>query len=200
MHFDTLHTQTSRLDWSEVITCPGCRTKWKARVKVKASGTGRAHYGIGQEDAHDRAGVSAFSNASEAGAALIRRAKCPRCGQRSGGLFSLAFQSIAITAVLGWLSYRWLPERLGGFLAVAGVLVITPLLIWYGLSQAERRVSFEPINEVPEHLVRRDSQRALDVPEPLAPPPDVDQPVATTQAPGAEPELELDVDRSWNKK
>ncbi|MFO0599972.1 MAG: hypothetical protein U0228_31975 [Myxococcaceae bacterium] len=84
LRLDVVHTRSTTLGWTEELECPKCQRRWKAGVRVTGTGRGSANYGIGNQQARDRAGIEAFSNASEEGARLIRLAACPACGHRQG--------------------------------------------------------------------------------------------------------------------
>lgn len=217
MHFDIVHRKTSSLDWTEVITCPHCGNVAKGRVHVSATGRGEAHYGLFNDDAKERAGVDAFQNASSRGEMLLRRAKCPACGKRGAGVGG----SIASACGLGFLMAVFGFRELGGGSVVLGVLmaiVLAPVFAWWSTSEADRKVSWESVmTHIPEHLVNPMARRAPVQPlalDPIAeapPPPEPEQRMAprweTPDLPnqpkldsGGEGELELDLDRSWNKK
>lgn len=218
MHFDIVHRKTSSLDWTEVITCPHCGHVAKGRVHVSAVGRGEAHYGLFNDDAKERAGVDAFANASSKGETLLRRAKCAACGKRGTG----AGGAIASACGLGFLMAVFGFKSMGGGSLVLGVLmaiVLSPLFAWWGAREADRTVSWEEVLvNVPEHFVNPMAARA---PAPAPATPVVaQQPVPPLEpervmAPrwetpdlpnqpkldaGGDGELELDLDRSWNKK
>jgi DNA-directed RNA polymerase subunit RPC12/RpoP len=212
MHFDIVHRKTSSLDWTEVITCPHCGHVAKGRVHVSAEGRGNAHYGLFNDDAKERAGVDAFANASSKGEELLRRAKCAACGKRAAG----AGGAILSASGLGFLMAVFGFSTLGGGSLVLGVLmaiVLSPLFAWWGAREADRTVSWEEVLvNVPEHFVNPMASRAPVAVRPLvvSPPPEPEHVMAprweTPDLPnqpkldaGGDGELELDLDRSWNK-
>lgn len=220
MHSDRIHHQSSSLDWSEVVACPSCGAKFKASVSVSASGSARSHSSFDRDSAHEMAGVDAFANASSLGEAMIRRAKCPSCGKRGGRVFSLVVQSVFYSGLVAggiiWAGDHFGHPRPAMLLGVALGVLLVPTLIWLGLSAADERVRFAPIEQVPTYLAQgphsaapATTQRhrepiALEE-EPQPPPPSArEQRWANLEAAppstDAEPGLELDVDRKWNKK
>lgn len=148
------HERTSTLDWTEQVTCPKCKANWKAGVKVEATGQGVARYGIGNESAQERAGIAAFSNASEFGEQLIRLAKCPRCGHRREGSYSLGVSGLGLGFVVGILisgAFAGVADALnlpaGGCLSI---LVLPGTMAWFSrwkrgreFAEADQAVVFE---------------------------------------------------------
>jgi hypothetical protein len=169
------HTRTTSesttLDWSEAVECPHCHTRSKARVVASGSSTASydKHWSGGQEDAEGRAGVGAFEDAMDNAKAMIRRARCPKCGERGQGggvVFAIHFVVSALllgvaTALLtGFLTRHGdLPGLARRFLAMspaqlalgcavagAGLALLTTM---NALSTADAKVRFEAVQELP---------------------------------------------------
>lgn len=147
---DVVYSKAAHLGWTETITCPSCQQRWKAGVKVSGVGTGSAPYGVGREAARERAGIEAFSNASEEGERLIRLAKCPGCGHRQASGFSLMgvgggfVLALFAGSVPGLLAERFKVMGLVSCVVIPGA--------WYAFArwdqqrnraEADRRVVFE---------------------------------------------------------
>jgi hypothetical protein len=195
---DVVYSTTARLDWTEVVTCPHCGYRSKAGVVVANRGTGRAAYGIGQEAARDRAGINAFTGAVDGARLMLQRARCPKCQKRAGGVPWLAVKSFFLwsfvaSVVLGVAVSNVAPNKSPGVLCIGGIGVIamTVFTVRRRLRVADACVRFEPIMEVPEHVVRTPPRT-----EPARPAPRAPEPKAEAADDSG---LELDVDRKWNK-
>lgn len=151
---DVVYRKTSALDWSEQVSCPKCNTRWKARVQVAASGTGAAAYGIGRDAAKDRAGIDAFTNASEAGERLIRLSKCPKCGHRRVGAVSL--WGLAVGFVAGFLAsgvFSLIGQGVhSNALAGLGCLVGPVVMVWVARLVRQREFAEADASVVAEPL------------------------------------------------
>jgi len=219
---ETVYRRTTQLDWTEVRTCPHCQARWKGGVIARGHGRDETTYGFGAQAAFDNAGIDSFSNAVSAGRVALLRARCPRCHKRGGGVVSLAVKTVlfyALLVVLFTSIARSLSSGgtwVGGSsplilpLLIALALVLIPLTIVGMLRSVDRRVRFEPLEEIgsqpapppvaprpgPAPVARRPMNAAASAPA-SAPPP----PRAPAAAPAADSDsLELDLDRSWNKK
>lgn len=146
---DVVYSDTANLDWAEEISCPKCARRWKAGVRVEGTGHGTAAYGLGRQSARDRAGIEAFSVASEEGERLIRLAKCPACGHRRGrGItlvsVALAFLAGALATSLGSI----LPQPLNVVGCLVGPAAMVAVIRW-GQARSRRHadvvVRFEPL-------------------------------------------------------
>lgn len=208
-----VHHQTARLDWSEVVTCPHCQLRSKGGVVARGHGRGVAPYGIGAESSRERAGIDAFATAVDSARVMLRRARCPRCGKRGSGVVWLA-----VKALLGWAILAGIFAQAAIALdfsvsrtlacAAAVVLLLVSLTILAKLRAADARVRFEPLLEGGASPAPPEAPEA-----PVAPAPSPRRPVRAREparereeAPGPAPSsadpgsLELDLDRSWNKK
>jgi hypothetical protein len=191
---ETVYHRTAQLDWTEVITCPHCHARWKGGVIARGHGSDRTFHGMGDQAAYEGAGSDAFAAAVDAGRAMLLRARCPRCHKRGGGIGSLVIKSAFLHGVLVGLA-TWGARSLarggawpGGSdprllpILIVLAVVLLPLTIISSLRSVDRRVRFEPLQEIGS--------------QPAPPPP----PAPERHAPASPGSLELDVDHSWNKK
>ncbi|HEY8207379.1 MAG TPA: hypothetical protein VIG99_07860 [Myxococcaceae bacterium] len=213
--FEKVYRRTAELDWTEVMTCPHCQAKWKGGVIAQGHGRDRTTYGFGEESAFENAGSDAFARAVDAGKTALLRARCPHCHKRGGGVGSLVVKTVLLYGFLVAVSAgsaRLLAE--GGawdggsspflllILIVLGLALI-PVTVKGALKSVDQRVRFEPLQEVgyqpappparPQPAPRRPVNAAAPAPPPPAPAP-------ARPSAGDPDSLELDVDRSWNKK
>lgn len=198
MPLDIHHHRRANLDWSELITCPHCGNRARGRVAVSGVGEGTAHGGLFNDDAQTRAGIDAFDKASSRGASLLRRAKCPACGKRGQGSAGSFMTAAGLGLSMAVLGYRQLEEA-SILLGALMVLPLGALFAWWHTNKADSSVSWErvadlaPTSPSPGWAAQ---QRAPEAPRWETPEP---------PSPNAEPApessgLELDLDRSWNKK
>jgi hypothetical protein len=207
---ETRYTRTAQLDWTEVVTCPHCGAKWKGGVISRGRGSDQTWHGMGAESAIENAGIDAFSRAVDAGKAALLRARCPRCHKRGGGVVSLAIKTALLYGFLAAL-FIWVAREMGhgGMwsggsspalppILIALALVMVPLTVSGVLRSVDQRVRFEPLEQLrpqPAAPPPAPPPRPRQAPAPRAP--------AAPAAPAdpADPDgLELDLDRSWNKK
>ncbi|MER2559324.1 MAG: hypothetical protein ABTQ32_01310 [Myxococcaceae bacterium] len=194
MPLDIHHHRRADLDWSELITCPHCGHRARGRVAVSGVGEGTAHGGLFNEDAHQRAGIDAFDKASSQGASLLRRAKCPACGKRGQGSLGSFMTAAGLGLSMAVLGYRQLEEAA----IVLGVVMVLPLgalFAWWHTNKADSAVSWESVADLaPAARPISPGWAAQQAPpKPVQAPPNL-------EPPGESSGLELDFDRSWNKK
>lgn len=203
MPVDLHHYRSANLDWSELITCPHCGNRARGRVAVTGVGQGTAHGGLFNEDARTRAGIDAFDKASSEGAALLRRAKCPACGKRGEGTLGSFFTAAGLGLSMAVFGYRQLEEAA----LVLGALMVVPLGLVFALwrtNKADRQVVWESVADLsPSALPLSPGWAAQQAPPDPAPAPRWETPEPPSpdlEPPGESSGLELDFDRSWNKK
>jgi len=221
---ETRYTRTARLDWTDVVTCPHCGAKWKGGVVSRGSGSDQTWHGMGAESAYENAGIDAFSRAVDAGKAALLRARCPRCHKRGGGVVSLAIKVVLLYGFLAAL-FIWVSREMGhggmwngGSSAalppvlIALALVMVPLTVSGVLRSVDRRVRAEPIEELrsqpafppaPEPRQRQalpGARMPVNAARPARANAAAPAPDPAPRAPADPDGLELDLDRSWNKK
>lgn len=205
MPVDIHHHRRTDLDWSELITCPHCGNRARGRVAVSGVGEGTAHGGLFNEDAHQRAGIDAFDKASSQGASLLRRAKCPACGKRGQGSLGSFMTAAGLGLSMAVLGYRQLEEA-AILLGAVMVLPLGALFAWWHTNKADSAVVWESVADLApatlpispgwaaQQAPKAEPTQAprWETPEPPSPP--------NLEPPGESSGLELDFDRSWNKK
>lgn len=204
MPIDLHHHRRAELDWSEVITCPHCGNRARGRVAVTGVGEGTAHGGLFNEDARARAGIDAFDKASSEGAALLRRAKCAACGKRSEGNLGSFITAAGLGLSMAVFGYR----ELEGAALVLGAFMVIPLGVvfaWWRTNKADASVVWEGVAELPPSALPVSpgwAAQQAPKPEPTqAPRWETPEPPSPNLEPASESSgLELDFDRSWNKK
>lgn len=202
MPLDLHHHRRADLDWSELITCPHCGNRARGRVAVTGVGEGTAHGGLFNDDARARAGIDAFDKASSQGASLLRRAKCPACGKRGQGSFGSFVTAAGLGLSMAVFGYR----QLGEAAILLGALMVLPLgalFAWWHTNKADSAVSWERIADLPPPtLAQSPGWAAQQAPPPAqAPRWETPEPASPNLEPAPESSgLELDLDRSWNKK
>jgi hypothetical protein len=205
---ETVYHRTTRLDWTQVVTCPHCQARWKGAVVARGYGRGRTTYGFGEESAQANAGTDAFASAVDSAKAMLERARCPRCGKRGGAIVSLVIKMALFYALLAAL-FIWVGGSLarsgaweGGAsprvvpIAIVLALVLVPLTVVRELRSVDARVRFEPVAEL---LSQPPPPEAPVAPPRPAPAATRKSAPAARSAPDSD-SLELDLDRSWNKK
>jgi len=216
---NSAYTET-QLDWTEVITCPRCQAKWKGQVFARAHGRGKTYNAYAAPDdngALEAAGIDAFANAVDTGKAMLRRARCLRCRKRMGAVDSLVIKTVFAYGVIAGVvifTARMLARtdvwRGGGSVLVPLLAIpLASVLIWLTvnreLAKSDQRVQLGPVGEIGAHpAMRLEDPEPEPEPEPAEEEPEPAPPSrAAARRPAGPPDpdgLELDFDRSWNKK
>jgi predicted RNA-binding Zn-ribbon protein involved in translation (DUF1610 family) len=206
----TVYRSTTQLDWSEPATCPHCGFKSRAGVVARGRGYGRTYYGLGRESAQEGANIDAFSSAVSAARRMIERARCPKCGKRAGGVVWLGIRSAFLWSFIVTFGLVVVPgftgKGLGPGSAVVGVVAFALLVTWSvrrGLAHADEVVRFEPVETITLPLPGSSEPppaAAPRPPRPRAPAPAASAAPAPAPGPVDPDALELDFDRSWQKK
>lgn len=194
--------ETARLDWTEVVTCPHCGARWKGGVISRGYGSEQTWHGMGKDSGMENAGIDAFSRAVDAGKQALLRARCPRCHKRGGGVASLVVKVVLLYGFLGAL-LTWVAREMGHggmwdggssrFLLpiiIVLVLVLIPVTVMSSLGRVDRCVRYVPLEEIGPQPG----------PPPAAPRPRPAPAAPAPRAPDDPDALELDTDRSWNKR
>ena len=148
--------------------------------------------------------IDAFDKASSQGASLLRRAKCPACGKRGQGSLGSFMTAAGLGLSMAVLGYRQLEEAA----IVLGVVMVLPLgalFAWWHTNKADSAVNWESVADLapaarpisPGWAAQQAPPEPVqaprwETPEPPSPP--------NLEPPGESSGLELDFDRSWNKK
>lgn len=180
-----VRTDSTSLDWSEVLTCSKCGQTARRRVRSSASAMGESWGANAAADAKYEAGITAFERAQAKGQSMVRQVRCRGCGHReSDGWASGASVAVVLGAAVVVGAYFLGHLGLGLVVGVVLAGVLVPVLRSSSLASADASVSFESLEPPPQAFV----------PEPVAPSPE------RAAAQGKAGEFELDLDRKWNKR
>jgi hypothetical protein len=141
MYVANVHTARQELSVDRSFTCAPCGFQVPVRITVTGAGQGVAHYGVGNQAAHDGARAHAMASANTSARMVWEVLTCPRCGVRStnGGRTRLLWIVLPLTVagsslalvIVGAGVLAFFGDKLGsagGVLAVATMLAIPMLL------------------------------------------------------------------------
>jgi predicted RNA-binding Zn-ribbon protein involved in translation (DUF1610 family) len=141
MYAANLHTARHELSVDAHFVCASCGWESPVRITVAGSGQGVAHYGIGNQAAHEAARSHAVASAQKAARMVWEVLTCPRCGVKSKNdartrtlwiVLPVTIVSVSLAlAIVGASVLAFFGAKLGaagGVLAVATMVAIPMLL------------------------------------------------------------------------
>ena len=141
MYAANVHTARQELSVDANFRCASCGFESPVRITVAGSGQGVAHYGIGNQAAHEAARAHAVASAQKSARMVWEVLPCPRCGVKSKHdartrtlwiVLPVTMVSVSLAlAIVGASVLAFFGAQLGalgGVLAVATMLAIPMLL------------------------------------------------------------------------
>jgi hypothetical protein len=163
MYVANVHTARHELSVDLDFACAPCGFQAPVRITVTGAGQGVAHFGVGNQGAHDAANAHAIASAKKCARMVWEVLSCPRCGVRSTNgartrllwivlPITLASTSLALV-VIGSSVLAFFGDKLG---AAGGVLVVATMAALPALLPS---VLFVLLRTRPTLRLRRDAAK-----------------------------------------